>query len=41
MRTEREGGVAPDVMEKMDAVAFTMAKLKTDGGEIIAWDEGE
>ena len=41
MRTEREGGVAPDVMDKMDAVAFTMAEIKTDDGEIIAWDEGE
>jgi hypothetical protein len=41
MRSEREEGVPADVMNKMDAVAFTMAELETDGQDIMAWDEGE
>lgn len=41
MRSEREEGVPSDVMNKMDAVAFTMAELETDGQDIMAWDEGE
>ena len=41
MRSEREEGVASDIMNKMDAVAFTMADLEADGQDIVAWDEGE
>ena len=41
MRSEREGGVPADVMDQMDAVAFTMAEIETSSEEITAWDEGE
>ena len=41
MRSEREGGVPSDVMDQMDAVAFTMAEVETSSEEITAWDEGE
>ena len=41
MRSEREGGVPSDLMNQMDAVAFTMAELETNPEEITAWDEGE
>jgi predicted GNAT family acetyltransferase len=41
MKSEREEGVPSDVMNKMDAVAFTMAELETDSQDIMAWDEGE
>jgi len=41
LRSEREGGVPSDVMEQMDAVAFTMAEMETTNKEITAWDEGE
>jgi GNAT superfamily N-acetyltransferase len=41
-RSEREsGGVATDVMDQFDAVAFTMAEPPTDPKRISAWDEGE
>jgi len=41
MRSEREGGVSPDVMDQMDAVAFTMEDVEIPSGQITAWDEGE
>jgi GNAT superfamily N-acetyltransferase len=41
MRSEREGGVSPDVMDQMEAVAFTMADVETSPEDITAWDEGE
>ena len=41
MRSEREGGVSPDVMDQMDAVAFTMEDVEIPPGQITAWDEGE
>jgi hypothetical protein len=41
MRSEREGGVPSDVMDQMDAVAFTMAEVGSNPEEIAAWDEGE
>jgi len=41
LRSEREGGVASDVMNKMDALAFTMAEIETTSEQIAAWDEGE
>jgi len=41
MRSEREGGVSSDVMDQMEAVAFTMADVETSTEEITAWDEGE
>ena len=41
LRTEREGGVPSDVMDQMDAVAFTMEDIETTSEEIAAWDEGE
>ena len=40
-RSEREGGVPSDVMGRMDAVGFTMAEVKSDPEEVVAWDEGE
>ena len=41
MRSEREGGVSSDVMDQMDAVAFTMAEIENTPEQITAWDEGE
>ena len=41
MRSEREGGVPSDLMDQMDAVAFTMEDLETTPEQIAAWDEGE
>ena len=41
LRSEREGGVPSDVMNQMDAVAFTMAEMERENKEITAWDEGE
>ena len=41
MRSEREGGVPSDIMDQMEAVAFTMADVETSPEEIAAWDEGE
>ncbi|MDE0708182.1 MAG: hypothetical protein OSB33_04460, partial [Candidatus Poseidoniales archaeon] len=41
MRSEREGGVAPEIMDQMDAVAFTMKDIETSPKQITAWDEGE
>ena len=41
MRSEREGGVPSDLMDQMEAVAFTMAEVEVDPEEIAAWDEGE
>ena len=41
LRTEREGGVPSDIMEQMEAVAFTMAEMETTQEQIAAWDEGE
>ena len=41
MRSEREGGVPSDLMDQMDAVAFTMAEVESNPEEIVAWDEGE
>ncbi len=41
MRSEREGGVSSDVMDQMEAVAFTMAEVKPNPEKIVAWDEGE
>ena len=41
MRSEREGGVPSDVMDQMEAVAFTMEDIETTSEEIAAWDEGE
>ena len=41
MRSEREGGVPSDLMDQMDAVAFTMKDLETSSEQITAWDEGE
>jgi predicted GNAT family acetyltransferase len=41
MRSEREGGVPSDLMDQMEAVAFTMADTETSLEEISAWDEGE
>ncbi len=41
LRSEREGGVPSDVMDRMDAVAFTMEDIDTSPEEIAAWDEGE
>ncbi len=40
-RSEREGGVPADVMDQMEAVAFTMKDLETSSEQITAWDEGE
>jgi hypothetical protein len=39
MRSEREGGVATDLMDQMEAVAFTMAELETGREDIAAWDD--
>jgi predicted GNAT family acetyltransferase len=41
MRSEREGGVPADVMDQMEAVAFTMNDVETSLEDITAWDEGE
>ena len=41
MRSEREGGVAVEVMDQLEAVAFTMKDIETSSEEITAWDEGE
>ena len=41
MRSEREGGVPADVMNQMEAVAFTMNDVETSLEDITAWDEGE
>ena len=41
LRSEREGGVPSDVMDQMDAVAFTMAEMETTNKQLTAWDEGE
>ena len=41
MRSEREGGVPSDVMDQMEAVAFTMAEIDSTNEEVTAWDEGE
>ena len=41
MRSEREGGVPSDLMDQMEAVAFTMEDVETTPEEIAAWDEGE
>ena len=41
MRSEREGGVPSDVMDQMEAVAFTMAEIDSTNEEVAAWDEGE
>ncbi len=41
MRSEREGGIPSDLMDQMEAVAFTMADIETSPEEITAWDEGE
>ena len=41
LRSEREGGVPADLMDQMDAVAFTMENLETTPEQIAAWDEGE
>ena len=41
LRSEREGGVPSDVMDQMEAVAFTMAEMETPPKRITAWDEGE
>ncbi len=41
IRSEREGGVPSDLMDQMDAVAFTMKDLETSSEQITAWDEGE
>ena len=41
MRSEREGGVPSDIMDQMDAVAFTMAEVEANPEDIAAWDEGE
>ena len=41
MRSEREGGVPADLMNQMDAVAFTMEEMETTPEQITAWDEGE
>ena len=41
LRSEREGGVPADLMDQMDAVAFTMEDLETTPEQIAAWDEGE
>ena len=41
MRSEREGGVPADVMDQMEAVAFTMEGIETTPEQITAWDEGE
>ena len=41
MRSEREEGVPADLMEQMDAVAFTMKDIETTPEQITAWDEGE
>ncbi len=40
-RSEREGGVPSDVMDRLDAVAFTMAEMESKIGDVSAWDEGE
>lgn len=40
-RSSRDEGVASEVMDQMDAVAFTMANIGTNVDEIEAWDEGE
>ena len=41
MRSEREGGVAAEVMDQLEAVAFTMAEVEGNPEDIAAWDEGE
>ena len=41
MRTEREDGVSSDVMNQLEAVAFTLEDTTTRPEEITAWDEGE
>ena len=41
LRSEREGGVPADLMDQMDAVAFTMEEIETTPEQIVAWDEGE
>ena len=41
MRSKREGGIPSDIMDQMDAVAFTMAEIEPNPEEITAWDEGE
>ena len=41
MRSEREGGVPADLMNQMDAVAFTMEETETTPEEIADWDSGE
>jgi predicted GNAT family acetyltransferase len=41
MRSEREGGVSADIMNQMDAVAFTMKDIEANPEDIMAWDEGE
>ena len=41
MRSEREGGVPSDVMDQMEAVAFTMAEIDSTNEDVTAWDEGE
>jgi len=41
MRSEREGGVPAELMDQMEAVAFTMEDIETTPEQIAAWDEGE
>ena len=41
MRSEREGGVPSDLMNQMEAIAFTMEDEPGISSEIKAWDEGE
>ncbi len=41
MRSEREGGVAAEVLDQLEAVAFTMADIEISPEAIAAWDEGE
>jgi predicted GNAT family acetyltransferase len=40
-RSSRDEGVASEVMDQLDAVAFTMADDGASANEITAWDEGE
>ncbi|MEE2759630.1 MAG: GNAT family N-acetyltransferase [Candidatus Thermoplasmatota archaeon] len=41
LRSEGEGGVSSDVMDQMEALAFTMAEIEGTAEQIAAWDEGE